>query len=59
MLGMRGDGVEHPVRADALRLVDVELNRPRRRLPGDQRLDLEIFGREDFEVVKRAEPPCR
>ena len=55
MAGVRGDGVERAVGADALRLVDVERDRPvRRALPGDQRLDAEIFLGEHFEVVQRA-----
>ena len=55
MLGVGGDGVERAVGADIVRLVDVERDRPRRRaLPGDQRLDLEIFARQHFEIVERA-----
>ena len=55
MLGVRGDGVERAVGADVLRLVDVERDRPgRRALARDQRLDLEIFAGEHFEIVQRA-----
>ena len=55
MLGVGGDGVERAVGADIVRLVDVERDRPGgRALPGDQRLDVEIFGREHLEIVQRA-----
>ena len=44
MSGVRGDGVERAVGADALRLGDVERDRPSGlALPGDQRLHAEIF----------------
>ena len=52
---VRGNDVERAVGADILRLVDVEGNRPGcLPLPGDQRLDMEIFAREHFEIVERA-----
>src|SRR6476620_563604 len=55
MLGMRCDGVERAVGPYVLRLVDVELDWPLgASLAGDDRLDLEIFPREDFEIVERA-----
>ena len=55
MLGVRRDHVERAVGADALRLVDVERDRPGRgALPRDQRLDVEIFGSQHFEIVQRA-----
>ena len=52
---MGGDGVERAVGADAARLLDIELDAPvRDSLPGNERLDLEIFGREHLEIVERA-----